>query len=636
MHKILLLNTLLLLSTVIYAQDEVLFTIGDTEVKRSEFENIYKKNNYNGKEDFSRTSIENYLDLYINFRLKVKEANSLGYAQNDKFRDEFAVYEQQLLNSYVDKEVLDKIIEQEYNRSKKDVELSHIFFAVNNDSTKLTAEKKAKDIYQKIKSNKLSFDEAAKISDDANTKFVKGNLGWYNAYQIILPEIETVAYQLEPGQIAEPVLTKYGWHIVKLNNTRAARPKLKVAIIKKFLPLNGTNDDHQTLQDTMKMIAKMYQNGVPFEQLVTKYSEDENTKTFGGKLDWFGINTFASEFEEAAYSIKNIGDISEPVLTKSAWYIIKKLDETKPQTFEESKSVLKTKLQNSALYEKALTDFVSDKKATYGYVANNKNIASFKKYMERFIGDYSFKYKDTFPNLVLYKIGNIDYDQNKIGSGIEKIYYTLNAKQGTNRLDALFDEVLKNNIISRYKEDIQQNNVEYKNLIQEYRDGIMIFDISEQKIWNKAMDDSVGVRNFFEQNKEKYKKPSTIKERTVQLNNAKNAKKLYKTLLEDPNINSNVLQDKLSVMKENNPVITKELSNSKNAVSVQKPKKIDNSYTIKQYYQYSPEKTRDFEECRGYVIADYQEKLEKEWIDNLKVKYPVKINQDILNKLIKK
>jgi peptidyl-prolyl cis-trans isomerase SurA len=636
MHKILLLNTLLLLSTVIYAQDEVLFTIGDTEVKRSEFENIYKKNNYNGKEDFSRTSIENYLDLYINFRLKVKEANSLGYAQNDKFRDEFAVYEQQLLNSYVDKEVLDKIIEQEYNRSKKDVELSHIFFAVTNDSTKLTAEKKAKDIYQKIKSNQLSFDEAAKISDDANTKFVKGNLGWYNAYQIALPEIEDIAYQLEPGQIAEPILTKYGWHIIKLNNTRTARPKLKVAIIKKFLPLNGTKDDHQALQDTMKMIAKMYQDGVPFEQLVTKYSEDENTKTFGGKLDWFGINTFAPEFEEAAYSIKNIGDISEPVLTKSAWYIIKKVDETKPQTFEESKSVLKTKLQNSALYEKALTDFVNDKKATYGYVANNKNIALFKKYMARFIGDYSFKYKDTFPNLVLYKIGNIDYDQNKIGSGIEKIYYTLNTKQGTNRLDALFDEVLKNNIVSRYKEDIQQNNVEYKNLIQEYRDGIMIFDISEQKIWNKALEDSIGVRNHYEQNKEKYIKPSTIKERTVQLNNSKNAKKIYKTLLEDPNINSNVLQDKLSVMKETSPVITKEISNSKNAVSVQKPKKTDNTYTIKQYYQYSPEKTKDFEECRGYVIADYQEKLEKEWIDNLKVKYPVKINQDILNKLIKK
>ncbi|QQR98746.1 MAG: peptidylprolyl isomerase [Sphingobacteriales bacterium] len=636
MHKILLLNTLLLLSTVIYAQDEVLFTIDDTEVKRSEFENIYKKNNYNGKEDFSRTSIENYLDLYINFRLKVKEANSLGYAQNDKFRDEFAVYEQQLLNSYVDKEVLDKIIEQEYNRSKKDVELSHIFFAVTNDSTKLTAEKKAKDIYQKIKSNQLSFDEAAKISDDANTKFVKGNLGWYNAYQIALPEIEDIAYQLEPGQIAEPILTKYGWHIIKLNNTRTARPTLKVAIIKKFLPLNGTKDDHQALQDTMKMIAKMYQDGVPFEQLVTKYSEDENTKTFGGKLDWFGINTFAPEFEEAAYSIKNIGDISEPVLTKSAWYIIKKVDETKPQTFEESKSVLKTKLQNSALYEMALTDFVNDKKATYGYVANNKNIALFKKYMARFIGDYSFKYKDTFPNLVLYKIGNVDYDQNKIGSGIEKIYYTLNTKQGTNRLDALFDEVLKNNIVSRYKEDIQQNNIEYKNLIQEYRDGIMIFDISEQKIWNKALEDSIGVRNHYEQNKEKYIKPSTIKERTVQLNNSKNAKKIYKTLLEDPNINSNVLQDKLSVMKETSPVITKEISNSKNAVSVQKPKKTDNTYTIKQYYQYSPEKTKDFEECRGYVIADYQEKLEKEWIDNLKVKYPVKINQDILNKLIKK
>lgn len=637
MHKILLFSCVLQFALISYSNDDVLFTIGDTKVMTSEFENIYKKNNYNDKEDFSKTSIENYLDLYINFRLKVKEALSLGYAQSDKFKEEFAMYEGQLLNSYVDKEILDKVLEQEYNRSKKDVELSHIFFAFTNDSTKLIAEKKAKELYQKISKNEISFEAAAPQSDDAYTKFIKGYLGWYNAYQITLPEIEDKAYQLLPGQISEPVQTKFGYHILKLDNIREARPKLKVAIIKKFYPLNATAENYKTVEDTMKMLVEMYRNGTPFEELVSKYSEDENSKTFGGKLDWFGINNYAPAFEEAAYALKNIGDISEPVQTKSALYIIKKLDETKPQTFEDSKSLLRTKLQNSDLYEKALQDFISNKKAQYNFVSNNKNVYIFKQYLKNFIGDFTFKYKDTFPNLLLYKLDNEDYDQNKIGNSIEKIYYTLNSKQYNNRIDALYNEVEKNNVINRYKKDIQQNNEEYKSLIREYRDGIMIFDISEQKIWNKALEDTIGVRKFFEQNAVQYKKAATIKERTIISKKQKNAKKIYKYLIQNPNTNNNVLQDKLLAFGEKSQIIsTEKKATNNNQSTIFKPKKTNDAYVIAQEYQFIPERPMTFEECRGYVVADYQEKLEKDWIDALKQKYPININQESLKKLIKK
>lgn len=635
MHQPLLFTFLFLVTYFSFAQDEILFSVGDTDVKRSEFEYVYRKNNFIEKNNFSKSSIEDYLTLYISFRLKVKEALSLGYAESERFKDEFTAYEQQLLNSYVDKEILDNILLQEYNRSKKDVELSHIFISFTNDSTRLLADKKINEIYTNIKDKKLTFEEATKLSDDANTKFINGYLGWYNAYQIALPEIEDAAYRLQVGQYSEPVLTKYGWHIVKLNNTREARPKIKVAIIKKLIPLNPTEQSMKAIEDTMSRIAKMLEEGKPFGELVKIYSEDENSKKFNGELDWFGINTYTSIFEETAYSLKNIGDISKPIKTKTAWYIIKKMDEAKPQTFEDSKTLLRTKLQNSSLYEKALKDFINQKKAEYNFVAFNKNISIFKKYLENFIGNFTFKYKDTFPNLILYKMNNDEYDMNRIGLAIEKIYYTSVAPLSKSRIDVLYDEIEKNNIINKYKKDIQQNNAEYKMLIQEYKEGIMIFDISEQKIWNKASEDTNAVKQYFEQHKDKYKKEATIKWRTITLSNIKNANKIYKILLENPNVSNTILQDNLSIMKEANTISVQEISAKGKNVGVEKPTKKEDKYVVTQYFQYIPEKIQSFYECRGYVIADYQHKLEKDWIEALKLKYPVKINQEVVNKLIK-
>jgi peptidyl-prolyl cis-trans isomerase SurA len=193
----------------------VLFTVGETKVKKSEFENIYKKNNFNNKADYSRKSLDDYLNLYVNFRLKVKEALSQGLDKNDRFKEELKTYETQLLDSYLDKEIADKLIKQEYERSKIDVNLSHIYISFKEINEK-EAMVKMQSLQQKLKSG-MDFTEVAKFSDDKNTLNKGGNLGWFNSYQIALPEIEDAAYSMKAGDFSEIIQTRlgYAYHKIK-------------------------------------------------------------------------------------------------------------------------------------------------------------------------------------------------------------------------------------------------------------------------------------------------------------------------------------------------------------------------------------------------------------------------------------
>lgn len=622
------------------AQDDVLFTIGNEPVKLSEFEYIYNKNNFSGANKYSKKSVDDYLDLYINFRLKLKEATELGLFNNNKFKEEFATYENQLINNYVEKEVLDKVLLQEYERSKTDVSLSHIFVPFYNDSTKTIADKKIKAIYEKIKSGKSSFEIAAKESEDKNTNTKDGYLGWFNSYQIILPELENVAYTLKPKEISAPFQSKYGYHILKLNDTRPARPMLRVAIIKKNILNPNDPASVQALRDTMQKIYHLFKSGTPFNDLVQNYTDDENSKQFGGKIDWFGIHYYTPVFEEAAYSIKKIGDISEPVETKLAFYLIQKIDETKPKSFEEEKTNLRSKLLVSDIYEQAMQSFLNTQKSKYNFIAFNNNIYKFKQHLNNLIGNTAFKYKDTIPNNILYKIGNQDFDQNKIGKAIEKIYYSYAPKNtADSRIDVLYDEIEKENILAQVKADIRSNNEEYKQLINEYKNGIMIFDLSEQKIWNKASSDTAGLKQFYNTHAADFLQKATYKERNITISQSKSAKKIYKIILSNPNISNNVLKDKLSLLDEKNTTIDEitHTVSSNNAIdmSIKKPIKKEDKFVITQQYQYTPQQPKPYDEIKGYVIAAYQEQLEENWINDLKAKYTVKINEPVLNKIIK-
>lgn len=626
--------------TAIHAEDKVLFTVADTKVNTSEFEYIYQKNNFNNKADYSRKSLEDYLNLYVNFRLKVKEAVAEGLDTNDRFKEELNTYEKQLVDSYVEKDMMDKLIKQEYERSKTDVNVSHIFIQPfeNNWSA---AYDKALDIYNQIKKG-LSFEEAVKFSEDKQSADKGGKIGWFNSYQISLPEVEEAVYNLKVGEVSLPVKTRVGYHILKLNETRPARPRLKVAIIKRFFPIKDTSAQaKQAQEDTIRYVYSKIKNGESFEKMVAQYSEDESTRYTNGALDWFGINVYAKIFEETAYALKD-GEVATPFKTATAWYIIKRLETAKPQPLEASAPIIKSKLLTLPQYQYEMEKFVGKLREKYNVKEFAENYPAFKARLSRFSQVSPFAYKDSLNPAVLLKIGDRPYTENDFGKKIQEIYYMVIPKQGMDKNDALINKTVQTFILDYYKNDIKANNKEYKALMEEYKNGIMIFSLSEKNVWNKASEDSLGLITYYNEHKSDFtlKKRATV--RTVTVDNAQQSKSVSKILQSDRGLTDDMLATKMKALGIENPKINSEVAESgKTSInisleSLSKPLQKGNEYFITQVYNLQPEKPRAFEECRGYVVAAYQEYLEKRWIEELRKKYQVTVNKEEFEALIKK
>lgn len=629
------------LSITIHAQDDVLFSVGDTKVKKSEFESIYKKNNFNNKADYSRKSLEDYLNLYVNFRLKVNEALSQNLDKNDRFKEELGVYERQLLDSYLDKEVAEKLIKQEYERAKTDVNVSQIYVSFKDINEK-EAMVKIQALQQKIKSG-MSFEEVAKFSEDKNSMNKGGNLGWFNSYQIVLPEIEDAVYSLKAGDVSDIIQTRLGLHIIKLNETRAARPKLKVAIIKRFFPIIDVSDaSKKAVDDSMQLAYAKLKSGESFEKMVDRFSEDDFSKSNKGQLDWFGINTYTKLFEETAFALKD-GEVSNPIKTEAATYIIKRVETSKPLTLDEATPVLKTKLPNTPQFLYALDKYVDKLAIKYNVKENTQYFPSFKKRIIALSSESPFAYKDTTNTNVLLQIGNTVFTENDYGKKIQETYYSVITRNGLDRNDALIKNTTQQFILDYFKSDIKENNEEFKSLMEEYKNGIMIFTLSEKNIWNKASDDTIGLLAYFNTHKLDFnlKKRGTL--RTVTLDDAKQAKAIAKILKSDKNISDEMLDAKIKAMQINDERIRTQLvEEGKFKVNLateyisEPTKTANNKYTITQLYTILPEKSRAFEECRGYIVAAYQEYLEKKWLEDLKKKYPVSIANKVFETMVKK
>ncbi len=635
-----LLVLLFILTFNIVAQDNILFTVSDTKVNKSEFDYIYQKNNFNNKADYSKKSLEDYLNLYINFRLKVKEALAQGLDKSDKFKEELNAYEKQLIDSYVDREIIEKLVKEEYERAQKDLNISHVFISTNNNNEKESLVN-AKAFLKKLKAG-ISFDEVAKSSDDKQTAQRGGNLGWFNSYQMSLPEIEEAVYNMKTGEVSDIIKTRLGFHILKLNDSRPARPRIKVAIIKRYFSISDTSAKVQkNIEDTVKLAYAKLKSNVTFESVVKQFSEDELTKNNKGELDWFSINKYAKVFEETAYALKD-GEISAPFKTATAWYIIKRLETEKPMKYEEAIPMLKVKLQNAPQFQYQMDKYLDKINDKLNVVTFNENIVAFKNRIINLAQKNPFTYIDTISPKTLIQIGKKIFTENDFGKNIQTSYYTLFVNSGMDKYDELIKKATQDIVLGYYKNDIKENNEEYKSLMNEYKNGIMIFSLSEKNIWNKASEDSVGLMAFYKENKLDFnlKKRATI--RTIFVDNDKQAKEVIKILNANKEISDEVLSEKMKAFSIANPKINSLVQSEEkttlniNVESISKPLTSNNKIEITQVYNLQQPKTREFNECRGYVVAAYQEYLEKRWIAELKQKFPVTINKVTFESLVKK
>jgi len=645
--------------TLIGQNDKTLLVIENQKVPVSEFLDIYTKNNKNV--DYSKASIDEYLDLFINYKLKLMEIQRLRLDTQKNFINEFQKYRDQLAQSYlIDKNTVDKLLNEAYNRMQNDVRVSHILVKLSpyaNPKDTLKAYNKALEIRKKLLNGadfaklaiEMSDDNSARDQNTADGRLIPGNggdLGYFNVFNMLY-DFETAAYNLNVGDISLPVRTPVGYHIIKLTEKHPAIYRFKIAHILLMYPPNATTQDKESIKAKADSIYKEILRGADFAELANLHSEDKGSANKGGELPWLTPFRLVPSFVQPIYNHKP-GDYIPPVETFYGWHIIKLIDKQSPPDFASVKQELLTKLYKDSRYLLAQKKIADSLKQIYKIQYDKKLLVNIAKSINKdSLVKRSFK-ESQIPNLdhILVKI-----DDHSIYIKDFATYIKKNQSLFTNTDDIqifvnkMFDNFLNDKILEIEKENLEKKNPKFAAQINDYKEGILIFNLMDQNVWSKAMQDTAGLKAYYETIKNKYLTDEKAKIGIFKTNDAKIAQKVQKTLqknIQKSQLNPNLILSKIN--KKNNVVSydsmvieTKKLADIglEKTVNAILSKENNNSYEIYWLQSIIAPQPKSLDEVRGLVISEYQTYLEKQWINELRSRYHWQVNDEVLKSLYK-
>lgn len=647
-------SIVLILSNTLFAQ--TLFKFGDNAVDKQEFLRVYKKNAINQKPDYSQKALREYLDLYSLFRMKVKEAELQKMDTISSIQYELGNYRKQLAQTYLtDEEVSKKQLEEVYDRMKENVKVAHILILSSSmAASKDTAApyKKIDSIYNAIVKGKADFAQMASMySDDKTTKDKGGELGYITALQTVY-QFENMAYKTPVGKVSAPFRTQYGYHIVKVLDKRPAQGEVQVAQIMIGAPKAKGPEVAEEALKKAKLAKAELDKGAKFEDMVQKYSEDNYSKDNDGMIERFGIGAYVPEFEKAAFALKNAGDVSDIVKTDYGYHIIKLVKKYPLPPFDSMKAQLKAAVDKD---ERSLVA----KEVFFNNIKEKNKFKEFAQQVEKLKAAFVAMIPDTGKDAgafvaanykgadnALFEVKGVSYKASDMLTYAEKV--TRGRVVGPK--EAIFSNIYEN-YVKTVVTDLEEENLvnekpEFKNLMNEYRDGIMLFELMDRNVWGKASKDSAGLAAFHKTRMNNYKwKPGF--RGSVYTFKSEEAMKEGVKLLAKNNITDEELVKKMNTEKAPNTVniqkgyyeFEKFKDFPKSAIvkgkTTEGKKNEDGTYTVvlaREVFETETAKTLD--EARGYVIAEYQDYLEKNWNESLRKKYPVTVKEDVFNTMV--
>lgn len=644
--KQILLGLFMTANAVSFAQEnkkEVLFTIDNKPFYTDEFTRVYKKNLELVKDD-SQKDLNHYLDLFIGYKLKVEKANKLGLQDNPAYQNELKSYRAQLARNYVtDSKVTKELIDEAYKRSLKEIKASHILFNLDENAAPadtLRVYNQAMSVRKRILNGEDFETLAVQNSQDPSVKDNKGDLGWFSVFRMVYP-FETAAYKTPKGGVSMPVRTRFGYHLVKVNDIRDNRGQVTVAHI---MTLNGqTPVEAATAKSTIDDIYKKLKQGESFESLAQQFSQDKSSSGKGGQLQRFGSGELSSEeFENVAFSLKKEGDISEPFQSQFGWHIIKLIEKHPVKSFEETDVDFDSKIRKddrSKLINKSLNEKLS---AKYKVVQNKKAYKNVFSYLN----DKYYTQQWELPGVKDPSEVIFTMDQNVKVKSTEFLTYifnqqksNLNIKPLSKLYERLYNDFVYSKLSKHYDENLEKEYPEFSYVMEEYRDGLLLFDLMEKEIWTKAKNDSIGLQNFYEKNKANYQWKDRVDVNVFSSTKEDVISKTQKYLKKKKSVDfikSNLNKKDVDVMVKSgvfeigSDALPK---NQKFNVGVTDITKDGNYYFVTQVNKKIEKGPKKLEETRGKVINDYQQYLEAHWVDELKKEFNVKVNQDVFNKV---
>lgn len=739
-------------------KDPVIVNLGEREVYVSEFKYVYEKSVNNKDSLYERQSVQDYLDLFINFKLKVTEAQNLGVDTSRAFNQELATYEQVLAKPYLaDQSALDQLLQEAYTRLKQDVKVQHILLNVPQDAPPqdtLVAYKKMQEIRKQALSGEDFTTLVQNHSQDPSAASNQGIIGYFSALQMVYP-FENAAYNVPIGEISDIVRTRFGYHLIRVMDRRPSMGTIQVAHIMVQVPQNA---DDETLQQARGRIDAVYtelENGADWDQTCAEYSDDASSMSKGGVLPEFKVGQVIPIFEETVANLDRPQQYSEPVRSPYGWHVIKLISRKPVASFAELRDNLKQDISKDSRYDKSQDILLNRLKTEYKFQENTSVLteALGKSDARLLEADWSYNSTDALVNKTLF---TLQYNNNNTNYMVKDFFDYIylkqfkrpDAKEAQHAMLLYYPSFVKESLLDFERNNLVDKYAEYKSLVNEYREGMMLFQMMTDKVWQKAIQDTVGLKRFFAQNRNRYQwgqraqaviyevrnqdilgqLKSLLLENTypvsdIQIenlyfekddnslseNSVASLRKLISALQADPSLSveitghadpseqNSLAQDRVTPVVRYltfkgvkiNRIVTKEFgytkpvsrtdrsknrrvefrifsSNKKtleNILNIDNPNNLkvvqgdfqrgDNAqldqlswapgtYTQEQngkiYYieieAIKEPRAKEYDEARGFVITDYQKYLEQAWLEELKKKYPIEIQESVIEDII--
>jgi peptidyl-prolyl cis-trans isomerase SurA len=629
-------------SFILTSYSQTLFTYGNHAVNAEEFLTAFNKNKTASTD--SVQALRDYLDLYIKFKLKVQAAKDMHLDTVPSMKADLQNFRGQVQDNYLDDEKeVNRLVDEAFDRSQKDIHVVY-YFVNNNQTSDSINEFKAIDNFAKELRSSANNEAAifAKANTNTAIKIQKSDVGCITVFS--LPYLfENVVYSLKPGESSLPVATKKGWYVFKNLGERKAVGKITIAQILFAVP-EGFDEQRSATKKLADSVYNALMNGSDFVTLAKQFSDDKNTYLNGGKMPQFGTAKYDSVFEDHAFSLKNDGEISKPFETKFGYHIIKRISATPvpaTKTDEAFMNDLKQEVMKDSRIEVAKQKFLKEILPVIGYKKNNVNEENLWQ-----VSDSSLlRNKNVTAGNVNKNTALFSFNDHKTVTVADWILYLKNsnavATNDHSSYKQLFPQFIKVSAFSNYASRLQNYNVAFKNQVEEFKEGNMLFEIMQQKVWNKAAEDSSGLIKYYNAHKEKYSWTNSADAIIFSCANKTVADNAIAQLRRRKTWREVVAADPTQIQADSGryelgaiPVIDRTIYRD-GLITLPVINKNDGTAVFAQIIKvYSDDEQKNFQDARGMVINDYQNYLEEKWIAELKKKYPVKINEKVFDSLL--
>ena len=625
-----------LLSNAQIKETDTLITISGEPILANEFIRVYNKN-LNLVQDHSQKNVDSYLDLFVNYKLKLTEAKALRYDKDPKYINEFNSYKNQLIQTYLtDKNVTDDLVREAYERTENEVKAQHILVLLDEVETDTLA------AYSKIKAYRQrfineDFESLKKELHNGKTTYVE-DLGYFSAFKMVY-NFETAAYATEVGSVSQPFRTRFGFHVVKILEKRKSKGEVSVAHI---MIANTQKDTTLVAKDRIQELYRLLLQGEDFGELAKQFSDDKSSSMRGGELKPFKSGQLNSEiFETTAFELSPSNPISKPIQTQFGWHILKYINKKPIQSFEEIQPELKNKVGKDSRSQLVKAKMLERLLAEYEIKKSNSNLTFFESNLSYNTSENMWELPSEFnKGQSFLSIKNQTYS---FGDFLEY----LNKNQKSIKKDWASSVIVKKQYASfleksvfKYKEEnLENENKEFAHILNEYREGLLLFDLMQDKIWEGAKNDSIGLQEFYNSNKQNYIWPDRIEGSVARSTDAKYIKKVRKYWVNNQSnkmINEVLNKDQQNVIFSNgelelgHPTLPKGIAFE---TGISKVIEENSNFYVVNVTALKPSTPKTFEEANGQLVADYQLELESKWINELRDKFKVDINQDVFAKV---